>query len=96
MKNNKGITLVALIVTIIVMTIIIGASVTGGTEVFQKSKATDYIGYMKLVKARADVVLEEEAFNSSLSNDSIADVDIKNKINNKGYNDYLIKKWNRR
>ena len=65
MKNNKGVTLVALIVTILVMGVILGISITGASEVLTKSKATEYIGYMKLVKARADVVFEDELFNTS-------------------------------
>lgn len=62
MKNNKGITLIALIVTILVIFVIIGISVTGGGDTLQKSKMTEYIGFMKLVKVRADVVVEEEIF----------------------------------
>lgn len=62
MRNNKGITLVALVVTVIIALIILGISITSSTDVFQKSKTADYITYMNLVKARAEVVFEEEIF----------------------------------
>lgn len=102
MKNNKGITLIALIVTIVVMMVIIGISVTGGGDTLQKSKMTEYIGYMKLVKARADVVLEDEMFENgsiteeALSNENKYYNDINNIIELKGYNNtskYGIKIW---
>ena len=97
MKNNKGITLVALVVTILVMLVIVGISITGGSDVLQKTKITEYIGFMKLVKARADVFLEDEIFESGegLSSDSISDSDITGIINNKSYNDsrYIKKIW---
>ena len=100
MKNNKGITLVALIITIIVMSILIGITVSSGGGLLQKSKMTDYIGYMKLVKARADVVLEDEFFDGTLSSDTLNSSDkyynyVDNVINSKGYDNskYIIKKW---
>lgn len=94
MKDNKGVTLIALIITLLVMTIIIGISVTGGSDVLQKSKATEYIGIMKLVKARADVKLEEEMFSSEVSSEySTINGEIKTKIDNKGYNNYIVDKW---
>lgn len=65
MKNKRGVTLIALMVTIIVMAIIVGIIVTESSDVLQKSKITDYIGYMKLVKTRADVVFEDELFKTS-------------------------------
>ena len=67
---------------------------------FQKSKMADYLGYMELVKARADVVLEEIQFSggaidSSYSFDS-SDA-FYNTIHNKGYNNGIVKviTWNR-
>ncbi|MGN1299685.1 MAG: hypothetical protein ACI4UE_06875 [Candidatus Scatovivens sp.] len=98
MKNERGVTLVALVITIIVMVIIIGITVSTGGDLLQKSKMTDYIGYMELVKARADDVLEEDMFNERLNPDgtSSLDVNVNNTITNKGYNDnnrFIIKVW---
>ena len=97
MKSNKGITLVSLIVTIVVMGILLSVTVIYSSDLMQKSKMTDYIGYMKLVKARADVVLEEEVFNSvgEIESDEISNSKIDDIIVEK-YNDtkYLIRIWN--
>ena len=97
MKNKKGITLVSLIVTIVVMGILLSVTVIYSSDLMQKSKMTDYIGYMKLVKARADIVLEEELFNSTgdMESDVIFPSDISDIIRDK-YNDtkYLIRIWN--
>ena len=95
MKNNKGITLVALIVTLLVMLVIVGISITGGSDVLQKTKITEYIGFMKLVKARADVVFEDEIFENGagISSDSISDSDIGQIIIDKSYNGYIKKIW---
>lgn len=103
MKNNKGITLVALIITIITMSILIGITVSSGGDLLQKSKMSDYIGYMKLVKARADVVLEDDWFEGdvltgvSLSSSDAYYAQVSNVITKKGYDNtskYEIKKWN--
>ncbi len=81
MKNNKGITLIALILTIVVMGIILGISVIDGGDTLQKSKMTEYIGLMKLVKARADVVLEDEMFeNGSITGETIVSLEDLQKI----------------
>ena len=107
MKNNKGITLVALIITIIIVIVILGISVGGGSDVLQKSKMTEYIGFMKLVKARADVVFEEELFSTDdistvmeIGIDDVKKIDgeggttsFDSKIN--GYNGKSFIKWNK-
>lgn len=99
MKNNKGITLVALIITIIVMSIIIGITVSSGGGLLQKSKMTDYIGYMKLVKARADVKIEDDIFEGKTIEGltySFGESAVTNEIAKKGYylNRYKKIKWN--
>ena len=104
MKKNKGITLVSLIVTIIIIAIVVGISVSSGGELFQKSKMSDYIGYMKLVKARADVVFEDNIFeDDQLTGDNLDSLDnnydeMDQVIIKKGYDNtpkYKIKKWNK-
>ncbi len=67
MKNNKGITLVSLMITIIVMMILVGITVKTGGNLRGKTKMSDYIEYMELVKLRADVVIEEAVFNGEIS-----------------------------
>lgn len=108
MKNNKGITLIALILTIVVMGIILGISVIDGGDTLQKSKMTEYIGLMKLVKARADVVLEDEMFeNGSITGETIVSLedlqkidgteaitDFDIKVNYYDYGGKIFIKWN--
>lgn len=92
MKNKKGITLVSLIVTIVVMGILLSVTVIYSSDLMQKSKMTDYIGYMKLVKARADVVLEEDYFNGDgITGVQIGNIQVENIIGN--IEDKLDEEW---
>ena len=96
MKNKKGITLVSLIVTIVVMGILLSVTVIYSSDLMQKSKMTDYIGYMKLVKARADVVLEEDYFNGNeVTGVEIVKTQVENIIGNIGeeWNNCIFVKW---
>ena len=100
MKSNKGITLVSLIVTIVVMGILLSVTVIYSSDLMQKSKMTDYIGYMKLVKARADVVLEEDYFNGNgfsgveIEPSKLKDIikNIDEKLDNE-WNECIFVKW---
>ena len=59
MKTNKGITLVALVITIIIMTIIASIAVYEGKDLITKSKIQTQIANMSTIKANAKKYVEE-------------------------------------
>lgn len=61
-KENKGITLVALIVTIIVLLIIAGIAVYNGKETIQKANLEELRTNMLLIEAKAKGLVEEANF----------------------------------
>lgn len=61
-KENKGITLVALIVTIIVLLIIAGIAVYNGKETIQKANLESLRTNMLLIEAKAKGLVEEANF----------------------------------
>lgn len=66
--NNKGITIVALIITIIVMLILATVTVEIGTEQIQSAKFQDLKTTMLLIKGRAQIIADKEAFGESYDN----------------------------
>ena len=61
-KNNKGITLVALIITIIVMLIIAGITIYGGSQVIKQAKTDDVKTNMLLLQAEVKNFVEQAKF----------------------------------
>ena len=59
MKNNRGITLVALVITIIIMTIIASIAIHEGKDLITKSKIETQIANMSIIKANAKKYAEE-------------------------------------
>ena len=59
LKQNKGITLTALIVMIIVISILAGVSITQGTGLIEKTKLENYKTNMITIKAKSKVYAEE-------------------------------------
>lgn len=58
-KNNKGITMISLIVMIIVISILAGISITEGTALIKQVKVDNYKTNMISIKAKAKVIAEE-------------------------------------
>ena len=67
-KNNKGITIIALIVTIIIMMILASVTIEFGTGEIQRAKLEDIKTTMLLIKGRAKIVAEKESFGESYDN----------------------------
>ena len=91
MKNNKGITLTTLIITIVVMTILSGITITGGYNVIKKAKLESIKTNMLLLQAQTKTFLEEYNFSkdeTKLIGTKISDSDtnIAQKLNNAGVN----------
>ena len=61
-KDENGITIVSLVVTIIVMLIIFGVTLVAGTELINNSRLTKIETFLYLVKARAETLAEQYQF----------------------------------
>ncbi len=62
MKNNKGVTLVALMITIIVMLIIAGIAVYSGTGLIKQAKVEDVKTNMLLLEGKVKNYVEQAKF----------------------------------
>lgn len=68
-KQNRGITLVSLVVTVIVMIILIGVTIESGTELIISSKFKTIETNMMLIQSRAEVLYEKYTFDGTLTFD---------------------------
>ncbi len=62
MKNQKGITLVALIITIIVMLILVSVTIHFGTTLFDASRKEDLKTSMLLIQSKTKIIKEKKDF----------------------------------
>ena len=88
LKNDKGITLIILVVTIIVLLIIAGVTITAGTESIKQAKLETLRTNMLLIKAKAKEYCEEANFKAGKINESDSAEEKAQKIQ-KG-KDYII------
>ena len=59
-KENKGITLIALIITIIVMLILTSVVTYSGIETYKSTQVTKFVTQMQLIQTRVDDLVEEK------------------------------------
>lgn len=69
MKNNKGITLVALVITIVVVLILASISINYGTNAIKKSQLENLKTNMLLIKAKAKEYVEQANFKAGVNNE---------------------------
>ena len=62
LRNNKGITLTVLIITVIVMIIIVGGGIKIGTRAIEKAKLEDIKTNMLSIKTKAKTIEEKYSF----------------------------------
>lgn len=67
-KNQKGITIVSLVITIIILLIIGGVSVTVGTSVIKQAAITNINTNMMLIQAKIKTIAEQAKFNNNTDN----------------------------
>ena len=65
-KEEKGITIISLVVTLIVMLIIFGITFVTGTALLDQSKITKIEMQLHLIKARAETLAEQYEFDGDL------------------------------
>lgn len=61
-KQNKGITIVALVITVIVMLILAAVTIEIGVDEVESAKLEDLKTTMLLIKGRAQIVADKEEF----------------------------------
>lgn len=59
-KDNKGITLVSLIITIIIMSILVSTTTFLGIDTYKKSKVTNFVTEMQLIQTKVDQLIESK------------------------------------
>ena len=63
MKSERGITLVSLMVTIIVILIIAGVATYSGMESVDTAKKTAFISEMEMIQAKVNIIYEKRKTN---------------------------------
>lgn len=66
--NNKGITIVALIITIVIMLILATVIIEFGSGQIERAKLEDIKTTMLLIKGRAQIVADKESFGENYDN----------------------------
>lgn len=74
-KQNKGITIVALIITIIIMLILATVTIRFGTGEIERTKLEDLKTTMLLIKGRAQIVADKEEFGENYDNTGMIKLD---------------------
>ena len=59
MEKNKGITLITLIMTVIILLIIAGLSINYWINTYKSSKVMKFETYMKILQKKVDIMIEE-------------------------------------
>ena len=67
MKRNQGITIVAMVITVIIMIILLGVSVTVGSNVIKRSQLEDIKTNMLTIQGRLLTTKEKHDFDNSVN-----------------------------
>ena len=59
MRNNKGVTLIIVIMTILLLAIMAGLIVVNSTDTYKNSKVVQFEINMKSIQKKVDLILEE-------------------------------------
>ena len=78
MRNNKGITIIVLVITIIVLLILSGISIKTGNNIIKQSSLENIKTNMLLVKIKAKEYVENANFKLGTAFDKVTDENDKN------------------
>ena len=70
-KNNKGVTLTILVLTIVVMLILFGITFSSATELLKNSKKNKMKTMLYMVKSRAEILLDDFLFDNDGKNKDV-------------------------
>lgn len=73
-SGNRGITIIALIITIIVMLILVTITIEFGTDQIEKAKLEDLKSIMLIIKGKAKIIIDKEAFGETYNNEGMIKV----------------------
>ena len=59
MKNNKGITLIVIMITVVVLAMLTGVIVTSVGNTYENSRAVQFSSYMQMIQKQVDIYVEE-------------------------------------
>lgn len=59
-KDNKGITLVSLIITIIIMSILVSVATYSGIDTYRNAKITNFVAQMQLIQTKVDELVDSK------------------------------------
>ena len=59
LKNSKGITIVALIITVILMLILVSVATYSGINTYKNTEVTKFVAQMQLIQTKVDELVEE-------------------------------------
>lgn len=62
-KENKGITLISLIITIILMSILVGVTTYSGINSYKHAKVKQFVAQMQLIQTRVDEIVNDSNIN---------------------------------
>ena len=65
LKNKNGVTLTALIITLFVIIIIVGITISASTDIIKNSSKSSIQTNLYLIKARAETLLEDYLFDGT-------------------------------
>lgn len=80
MQNTRGITLIALIITIIVMIILAGIGIYGSTDIIKKAKLEELKTNMLLMQAKAREYVEEATFKMGINPNDEKKANVRNEV----------------
>ena len=84
-KNNKGITLIALTITIIILLILASITIYSGKESIKKAQLESLKTNMLLIKAKAKEYVEQASFKNGVNKSEISE-EAKNELKGKDAN----------
>lgn len=65
MKDEKGITIIVLVITVIVMLIILGITVSSGSNSIETAQLQSFIADCEVIQSKVDVISEKARLNSA-------------------------------
>lgn len=71
MRKDKGITIIALVITVIIMLILVTVTTKIGTGQIEKAKLEDLKATMLLIKGRAQIAIDKENFGENYNKEGM-------------------------
>ena len=80
MNKNRGVTLISLVITIIILLIIAGISVYSGKDIIKKAQLEELKTNMLLIEAKAKQYVEEANFKMGINPDDAKKSDVRTEV----------------